>query len=492
MILKNKKITITAVIFFLVAMSYTTILNNSFIADDYYFYSPTITQNAFRFFLQDMVPADPSAVFLRPLTILTFALESHFQKIIPFLPHSTNLFFHVMNTALVGLLIMFHGQDGKITKRDIFAPAAGMLIFALHPQATGAVCWVSARFDLMCGLFGIMGIYAWLNSVSKSTVLRWRLTAIVAFTLSILSKETGIIFPSAVFLWELWRWIINRHSIKAKNQIVALSQIVTLILIYSVYRLFVLGGIGGYSIPEATGLYFNGPFGYILVMFWPFVKMGPVPSVILSSAIAIITIAIVATVSQEKTDHDSRRKCPWSLALFLTVLPIMLLVPHLKFLNIRQVLDHAEARLSYVSLIGFSIIIGCLLNKARDFRIGRVVIPVFLSLVLCFYVWAQQSEISRWTRASQTADTIINQTVALVPSPNDNATLIFHRIPLTSDRWYYVFGIGLSEAISQGYARLDLEVVRFPEENILENPPNNSYIFEFDYKNLKMELTHTP
>lgn len=491
MVLRNKKIIITAAVLFVTAISYVAVLDDALVADDYYFYSPAVTQNAFKFFLQDMIPADPDAAFLRPLTILTFAMESHFQNIFPFLPNSVNVVFHMMNTAMVGLLIMFPLR-GEKAGQSMFAPVAGMLIFALHPQATGAVCWVSARFDIMCGLFGTIGVYAWLNSISKPNALRWRLTAIFAFALSVLSKETGIIFAAAVFLWELWCWFINRRSIKAKSQIAALCQLAILMAVYCVYRLSIIGGIGGYSIPEATGLYFNGPFGYFLVMFWPFVKMGPVNSVILFIAIVIGAVAIVAATGRKKTERDNCDKSPWSLAILLAVFPVTLLVPHLKFLNISQVLDHAEGRLSYVPLIGFSIIMGWLLNKARDLRIGRVAVPVFLSLLMFFYVWSQQSEISRWSTASRTADSILSQTVALVPAPNKNATLIFNRVSFQNPRYYYVFGIGLSEAVNQRYGRTDLEIVRWPEQDMLKNPPNNSYIFEFDNRNLKMKLIHEP
>lgn len=491
MVLGNKKIIIIAAVLFLTAISYFSVLDDALVADDYYFYSPAVTQNAFKFFLQSMFPNDPDTVFLRPLTILTFAMESHFKGAFPVLPHATNLLLHLSTTVMVGLLIMFPLR-GEKAGQSIFAPVAGMLIFALHPQATGAVDFISARFDIMCGLFGTIGVYAWLNSISKPNALRWRLTAIFAFGLSVLSKETGIIFAAAVFAWELWRWVTNRRSIKAKSQIAALCQLAILMAVYCVYRLSIIGGIGGYSIPEATGLYFNGPFGYILVMFWPFVKMGPVNSVILFIAIVIGAVTIVAAISRGKNERDNCDKSPWSLAILLAVFPLMLLVPHLKFLNISQVLDHAEGRLSYVSLIGFSIIMGWLLNKARNLRIGRVTVPVFLSLLMVFYVWSQQSEHSRWSTASRTADSILSQTVALIPAPNKNATLIFNRVSFQNPRYYYVFGIGLPEAVSQRYGRTDLEIIRWPEKEILKNPPDNSYIFKFDNKNLKMKLIHEP
>jgi hypothetical protein len=90
------------------------------------------------------------------------------------------------------------------------------------------------------------------------------------------------------------------------------------------------------------------------------------------------------------------------------------------------------------------------------------------------------------------AESILTQTVALVPSPNDNATLIFHGIPVGSEHWYYVFGMGLPEALSQRYGRSDLQVVRWPEREVFENPQENSYILKFDHTRSKMERIHPP
>lgn len=495
---KSKSIAVIVGIFFLVTLSYITFLNKPLTSDDYYFFSPSVVQNPWISFVRDMVPDDPDAVFLRPLPILTFALESHFKGMSPVLSNSINLFFHLVTTALVGLLISLPYKQ-KSAVRDAFAPVAGMLIFALHPQATGAVCWVSARFDLMCGFFGVMGVYAWLKTISKSDGFRWRFAAILCFALSILSKETGIIFPPAIFLWELWRWITNRGSINAKRQAAALSSLLILVVVYLIYRFSVLGGMGGYSHFGFDVLGWSGSAGYVLVMFWPFEKMGPMPSIMFSITLVFLAVAIILVANWKKQNTNNPDKNLWLLPVLLCVFPSILLLPNLRFLTARQVLEHAEARLSYIPLIGFSVLMGWLLKKGRDFRIGRIIVPAFLSLLMCFYVWAQQGEISRWTKAGKTAESILNQIVTLVPNPPKGATFLFGNPQLmATDRYYYVFGMGLAEALTERYQREDLNILQRPNENVLKNPPENSYIFRFDWenykihKNIKIELINSP
>jgi len=468
------------------------ILNIPLVADDYYWFSPSVTEDCWTYFFRDMLPNDPDALFLRPLPILVFSLESHLQGLSPLLPRILNVSFHLLTTALVGLLITLPGRKGKTTGRDMFALVTGMLIFALHPQATGAVCWVSALFDLMCGFFGAAGVYAWLSSTSKSHFSCRRLLAILAFALSILSKETGVIFPVAIFLWQLWLLASDSDRTARNSRIIAASQLSILLVAYFVYRISVLGGMGGYSHFRFGYLNLSDPAGYGLVMFWPFAHMGPVPSMAIYCTLVAVGAGMVWAANWMNGVWDHPRKYPWVLPLLLGVLPLGLFLPSRGFLTIRQVLEHAEARYSYVSLISFAILMAWLFERCRDLRAGRWITPAFLTVFLCFLSWGQQVEISRWAKAGRMAESILTQTVALVPSPNDNAALIFHGIPLGSERWYYVFGMGLPEALSQRYGRSDLQVVRWPERDVFENPPDNSYILKFDHTRSTMELIHPP
>ena len=234
-------------------------------------------------------------------------------------------------------------------------------------------------------------------------------------------------------------------------------------------------------------------------MFWHFEKMGPGPSIILFVALVFLVVTLIFVVNRKKTNTNNPDKNLWLLPVLLCVFPPILLLPNLRFLTAQQVLEHAETRLSYIPLIGFSVFMGWLLKKGRDFRIGRIIVPAFLSLLMCFYVWAQQGEISRWTKAGKTAESILNQIVTLVPNPPEKATFLFDAPQLMAvDRYYYVFGMGLAEALTERYQREDLNILQWPDENVLKNPPENSYIFRFDWenykihKNIKIELINSP
>jgi len=178
---------------------------------------------------------------------------------------------------------------------------------------------------------------------------------------------------------------------------------------------------------------------------------------------------------------------PWLLPLLLSLFPLILFAPIP--LTIEQIRLHAESRLTYIPLLGFSILIGWSLEKLRRLPLGKIVIPTIASVFLSFCIFAQQVEIGRWNKAGKTAASYLDQIVTLVPNPQKNATFLFNCPHLMAvDRFYYVFGMGLKEALTERYERKDLTILQWPDEDLLLNPPQPSYKFGFNRSTLKIEL----
>jgi tetratricopeptide (TPR) repeat protein len=64
------------------------------------------------------------------------------------------------------------------------------LFWALHPQRAEAVAWIAGRKDLLCGLFTLTGLLAWLHGG-----LAGRISATLCCALACMSKPTGMCFP---------------------------------------------------------------------------------------------------------------------------------------------------------------------------------------------------------------------------------------------------------------------------------------------------------
>ena len=122
-----------------------------------------------------------------PLTIWSLALDYRAGKLDPAGYHRTNVVLHVLATAAVFLLILLLTRSG---------PAAGItaLFFGVHPLHVESVAWVSARKDVLYGLFYFAGCAAYVHWVRRGRGLAY-LGALILFALSLLSKGMAVTLP---------------------------------------------------------------------------------------------------------------------------------------------------------------------------------------------------------------------------------------------------------------------------------------------------------
>ncbi|PIP74153.1 MAG: hypothetical protein COW89_00690, partial [Nitrospinae bacterium CG22_combo_CG10-13_8_21_14_all_47_10] len=146
----------------------------------------------------------------RHLFYLSFSLNHSLSGLSPLSYHLINLLFHFLSSAVV-LLIIFKTLDkGTQWERKVVMgiSVTTALLFALNPVHTEAITYISGRasgmggfFYLLALLFFIMGSERGRNSLP--TVPLFYFLALLAFGLALLSKETTLTFPLAVFLYDL-------------------------------------------------------------------------------------------------------------------------------------------------------------------------------------------------------------------------------------------------------------------------------------------------
>ncbi len=144
---------------------------------------------------------------LRPLLKLTYLLNWSIDPQ-PFGFHLFNLLVHASCTGMVYLLARLFGESHD-TQRDwhwvAWFSAAG---FALHPAHTEAVTYLSGRATALMTLFYLATLYVYARG--------WRRLAMVGFVLAVLVKESAMLLPAALLLWEglagtPWRLIVRRQ-----------------------------------------------------------------------------------------------------------------------------------------------------------------------------------------------------------------------------------------------------------------------------------------
>lgn len=143
---------------------------------------------------------------LRPVLKASYALCWAFGGASwPF--HVFNLLLHLANVELVLRLAV---AAGATTSRAPFTLTAGLApaalasgtVFALHPIQTEAVTYVSGRSSSLATAFVLLALLFHVNGV-RTGRRRYRLLAApLAFALAVLTKETSVVLPLGLLLWD--------------------------------------------------------------------------------------------------------------------------------------------------------------------------------------------------------------------------------------------------------------------------------------------------
>lgn len=443
-------------------------------ADDFYFYSPKVVNRPFSYFARDVLD-NKDSLFLRPLPVLVYALESRL-RFTAASAHALSIAIHLANTLLVAAFILML-VPGRGVRSLAFSITVAMLFFGCHPQSPGAVGWLGARFDVIGCFFGGLGLYFWIRSYCsprRGTLLS--ILALVSLAAALLSKEPCIAFVAAAFAASF----LERRS----GGLARPAALAVLTVVYLIHRSIVLGGIGGHGVSHHT---FNlaSVWAYAVVDFWPAM---PIPSAPSAATVGLVIAAATIILASKQT------AAPGVFKYKNLIPPASLLVVSLALcvtfpMEYHQILRHCETRISYIHVFAIAIMLGCLLSRVPAGWATRACRVLFLFLLVAA-IMLQQQWIGYWQEAGRTVQSILHQTQQLVPNPPASPTFVYWGVPLTTKRYCYVFGYGLGEALAVTYGRGDIKVVRYGGDEQKHRPTSN--MFRFDYDRDRDELRLIP
>jgi protein O-mannosyl-transferase len=160
--------------------------------------------------------ADPTG---RPVALATFLLDAHDWPADPYPFKRTNLILHLLNGALLFLLLR---RLGHYVERGLSSvrPDLGALIatacWLLHPLFVSTTLYVVQREAMLSATFTLLGLLGWIAGRARLDREAYRsgvfviVASIVAGTLfGVLSKANGILLPAFVLLIE---YALLRHT----------------------------------------------------------------------------------------------------------------------------------------------------------------------------------------------------------------------------------------------------------------------------------------
>jgi len=216
----------------------------------------------------------------RPVGMLTFTLNYHFNQLDVFYYHLVNLLIHLINACLVWwlTLLIFASpalkNDPIVNHKKIIAFFTALL-FVSHPLATESVTYIIQRFASMAAMFYLLSLAfylkARLSNKGKLSKAMFFVGSLISAGLAMLTKENAFTLPFAILLVELFFIRTKKLSINFRDYRVILLTAALLGIIIIIPLKFSSGIFK--PIPPSYGhAYTVTPLNYFFTQFSVIVK----------------------------------------------------------------------------------------------------------------------------------------------------------------------------------------------------------------------------
>lgn len=200
------------------------------------------------------------ALFYRPLSSLSYAVEYPLWGVSPSGYHFTNVVLHAVAAVLVVITIK------EMTTQPLVGYLSGVL-FTVHPLAVNVVPAISRRQDILVSIFVLGTLFLFVRS-RRADRLRLFGGAVVAYVLALGAKETALVVPGLIFLWVMVHQEANEWRSRFAAALVPTVPFMGVTFVYTLVRVVVLGGFGGYRPGVGSGSASTWIFVPVKYLLW--------------------------------------------------------------------------------------------------------------------------------------------------------------------------------------------------------------------------------
>jgi protein O-mannosyl-transferase len=264
-----------AVIILLGIIIYSNCFNCSFHFDDY----QNIVNNTKIRNLSD-IKAWWNFIPNRPLGVMTFVLNYHFNQLDVRYYHFVNLIIHLFNACLIWWLslMIFSSpvmKDHPVSKHKKVIALFIALLFVSHPLATQSVTYIVQRFASMVAMFYLLSLALYMKArlTDKNNKAKYLLFAgaLVSAIIAMLTKENSFTLPFAVILTEFFFLKTKKLSVNFRDyRIILLIAMIlgTIIVIFFKFSFSIFDTI----LPTQGHTFTITPINYLFTQFTVILK----------------------------------------------------------------------------------------------------------------------------------------------------------------------------------------------------------------------------
>ena len=323
--------------------------------------------------------------------------------------HLVNVLLHALNSALL-FWALFRLTGSRW--RSFFVAA----LFAWHPTRVEAVAWITARKDVLSGLFFMLALLAYARHAEKPSAGRLGLVFLLMLV-GLLAKAILIILPPVLLLMDYWplrraerlwgreAWREWRPLLAEKAPLIALSAVFMVVSLWT--HTSGSGRLDPVSLPERLGMIAPNYFAYLGIILVP-IRLNVIypESNLVSWPVTIA--ATLALAGMTLVLFRRRMKHPYGLVGGLWFLVALLPVVRGIRLGLAQYTD----RFTYLPLIGLGMALawGAVEWSHRPARKRIASVLGVLLLALCLV--RTHAQLPRWKDSL----TLLSRAVRLAPT----------------------------------------------------------------------------
>jgi hypothetical protein len=449
-----------------------------------------------------------------PITWLSFGLNYVLGGMNPLGYHLGNLLLHAANAGLFYLVtcrllaeafrasVGARPSAGTSASPDLcirVGAAFAALCFGVHPLRVESVAWVTERRDVLCGLFTLLTVLAYLTFCRRREPAcfksGWYWASLAFFALALLSKSIVVAFPLVLMALDVhplrrlsfadrsWRGRAG-HLVVEKLPFLALSAVISAVMLVAGWR-GVLTPIAMLGVPERLAISGYGLAFYLekAVVPWPLSPLyelhypvRPLSATYLLPAALVVVIATAVV--------RGRHRIPGAAVAGIAY--VALLLPVIGWThNGEQV---TADRYTYLSELGFAVLaaggLTWVLRRRERFE-PWIVTACVAAAALVVVGWGAAS----WRQSAVWHDTEtlwrsalrvdpdcticgINLGAELIarrpPDPHgvrEAEALFRHALSVRPDRTFGYHGLGVSLVLQQRYDEAEVPFRRYAEQD---------------------------
>lgn len=284
--------------------------------------------------------------FLRPLFRLTLYLENAVFGLDPFPMHISNVLWHCATAVIVVGVVgaLRRALPGRSPDRGEPTPAEGRSLsdpvallagglFLVMPNHIEPVLWLAARADLIATAAVLLSLLLWVHGGRRHRHLHTA-GSLVAFTLALGAKESAVVLPAVLSLYELCRsWTPSNGVRPFLNRAARPALHWAVLVVYVAMRWAALGhplsgyGASAFSFddpPRATRLALSS----LLRSSLPALPLGAWLAALLVGVLVLCGAAWhVATRARSLTNLNVSLRQPRVTTVFAALATVVCLVP---------------------------------------------------------------------------------------------------------------------------------------------------------------------